>query len=389
MFIAASAALVLSAACTKTEVTRSLNDEETPIGFSNYAPRTITKAGNTLVNEGALPVNSIIGVYGYSTGEDVFAGTENPTFMDETFKVTYASANSSAAEVTNVTRYWPKTITNLLSFYGYYPYGNGAITSVPTSTSTGMGSFGFTQTNTVNTMVDFMVSDVANDYYYTTTAETNALGTKANEGGSVPLKLRHMLAKVNFKFNKASDLGDDIVVKVTSAYITNVLSTGTLTPSYSTTKSTGNLGTTTFPELWQTGATPTPSASTPYWDAVNDVAFQFVIPIDKGGNAWIELQKASAGSDINSATEANTNFLFVPQTLSDNVKVTINYTIKQGDADPVENTSTVQLNTVAPASWGVNDNIVYTFTIGLTPIKFTALVQPWDTPEIAGAVAVN
>ena len=386
MIIAASAALVLSAACTKTEVTRSLNDENVPIGFSNYAPRTITKAGGTYVYAGALPVNSVIGVYGYSTGTTTFAGTESPTFMDETFKVTYASANSSAPEVTNVTRYWPKTITNLLSFYGYYPYGNGAITSAPTSASTGMGTFAFTQTDDVTTMVDFMVSDVANDYYYTTTAETNAAGTKADDGGSVPLKLRHMLSQVNFKFNKAAELGDDIVIRVTGATIANVYSKGTLTPTYSTTKSTGNLGTTNFPELWEStlGNLATATANTAYASPVT-------IPIDKGGNAYIELQKAPA-SDINSATDSKTNFLFVPQALptddSHDITVTITYTIKQGDAAAVENTSTVKLNTGTPAQWGRNDNIVYTFTIGLTPIKFTALVQTWDD-ETTGAIAVN
>ena len=376
VFLAAAAALVL-ASCAKTEVTSVSEAQNHTIGFGTYTPRSLTKAGDTYVASGNLPDGSVMGVYGYSTGTANFAGTtEKPLFMDENFTVTFGATSFSTPTATNTLRYWPKTITNLLTFYGYYPYGNAAITSVPTSATEGLGSFGFTQDGDVTKMVDFMVSDVANDYYYTTETETNSNGIKATDPGYVPLKLRHMLAKVNFKFNKASDLGDEIVITVNEVSIAGVLSKGTLTPGYTAPTTLGNLGTTTFPELW--GGT----ANTAYATAVD-------VPITSDA---LVLQKAPA-ADINSTNTKEQNFLFVPQTLTDDVLVTIKYTIKQGSAAAVNNVSTVALKPTGtstnPASWGVNDSVVYTFTIGLTPIKFTATVQAWDDPDVTGQIAVN
>ena len=368
LIFAAAAALVL-ASCAKTEVV-SVNEaqENIPVGFSNYAPRAITKADGTLVNSGALPAGSKIGVYGYSTGTSNLASgfTTKPEFM--VGSVTYAST-SATATASDPIRYWPKTVTNLLSFFAYYPYGNAGISGVPTASTAGMGTFTFTQAAAVGSMVDFMISNVANDQYYFKSAPDpeNPNGVKAING-VVPLTFNHMLSKVNLQFKTLSDYSaNGVTITVTSATISkDVLSKTVLTPAY-TAGAAGSLGTTTF----------TYSSNTKY-DA------DITVPFAASG---LELEYATA--KLNESGSDKVDFLFVPQVLSDDVKITINYTIKQGDAS-TDNTVTVQLNQVVDSSsnpiteWHINDFVTYTFVIGLKEITFTASASAWTPITAAG-----
>ena len=364
MSLAAIAAMT-GASCAKIEDSAPVKDVAVPIGFSNYTPRSLTKASSSLVNSGALPAGSTIGVYGYSTETTNFPATTSstmkPTFMTN-LPVAYTST-SATATATDPVRYWPKTTTNLLTFFAYYPYNDATITSKPTNTTNALGTFGFTQTSDVTTMVDFMISDVANDYYYDAASASNTNGQRSNDG-SVPFTLRHMLSKVNFKFAKSSGL-DGVEIKVTSASIAGVLASGTITPSYAPTTA-GSAGNTSFADTWAT-------ASTEYASAVT-------IPIASEAGSYLILSESAA---LNSNTGTQNNFLFVPQTLEDAVIVTINYDLTQG-TDVTHNTATVQLNTGSgnPTEWERNSNIVYTFTFGLTPITFTATVVNWadETP---------
>ena len=379
MILAVTTALLFATGCAKVEDTSPVNDSLQAIGFTNYAPRSLTKAGPTLVNSGALPSGSTIGVYGYSTQDVNFPATSTspelkPTFMTN-LPVAYTETTSATATATTPVRYWPKTTTNLLTFIAYYPYSadnTGAITSKPTASTNAIGSFEFTQAGVVTDMVDFMVSDVANDYYYDASSASNSNGQRSSDG-SVPFTLRHMLSKVNFKFAKADGL-DGAEIKVTYASIAGVLSKGTLTPTYIAPESAGSPGTTKFgSNNWDA------SANTAYASAVT-------IPITSASGDYLIL---STTPTLNSTTATNQNFLFVPQTLANTVVVTIAYDITQNENVTTHNTATVQLNQGAghPSAWNRNDNIVYTFTIGLTPITFKATVQGW-ADESTGAFTI-
>ena len=375
---AAIAALVLAASCSKTELRTPYGDTQKAIGFTNYAPRSLSKASASLVNTGSLPADSQIGVYGYSTGEPRFSTTAIPAWLPSfmtNLPVIYSGNTSATATATDPVRYWPKSTINLLTFYGYYPYNDATITSKPGASDAALGTFGFTQTSDVTTMVDFMVSDVANDYYYDATSASNSNGIRS-EDGSVPLTLRHMLTKVNFKFKQASGI-TNTEIKVTSASIAGVLASGSLTPTYDL-GAAGSLGTTTFPTTWAT-------AGTAYSGSV-DIPINSVV--SSADAAYIVLTTDAVLNCVkNDGAITGQNFLFVPQTLSDAVVVTINYDITQ-NGNVTHNTSTVQLNTGGnPTAWNRNNNIVYTFTIGLQPIKFTATVVDWDS-ESNGAFAI-
>ena len=72
MILAAAAALVLSAACTKSEIT-SVNEEDTlAIGFSSYSPRSLTKAGDTYVSGTTLVSGKTFAVYSWKTANGSF-----------------------------------------------------------------------------------------------------------------------------------------------------------------------------------------------------------------------------------------------------------------------------------------------------------------------------
>ncbi|MCR5758990.1 MAG: fimbrillin family protein [Bacteroidales bacterium] len=383
ILFAAAAALIL-ASCGKNEVFVPVQ-EDIPVGFSNYAPRAISKANGSLVNSGALPTGSQIGVFGYSTETDNLKSnfTTKPIFMTDA-KVDYGSNTSATATATNPVRYWPKTITNLLSFYAYYPRESARIEGKPTASTEGMGTFTFTQAGTVADMEDFMISNVANDQYYWKDAEpaepTNDKGVKA-VNGVVPLVFNHMLTKVNFKFRTVSNYGNDIKITVKSAKIAKeTLSKVVITPSY-TAGAAGALGTTAFAY----------SSNTAY-------GADIVIPFSEGDNtvdpAIPAGQILTTDAELNNGTAVTqTDFLFVPQTISNDVKVTITYDIDQ-NGSVTENTATVQLNKVKNGSdafiteWGINDFVTYIFSIGLKEIKFTGTATNWDA-EIEGNYVIE
>ena len=373
ILFAAAAALTL-ASCGKNEVFVPVQ-EDIPVGFSNYAPRAISKADGSLVNTGALPAGSKIGVYGYSTAdvnlEDNF--TTKPEFMTDAL-VDYGSNTSATATATDPVRYWPKTNTNLLSFFAYYPQGSAKITGKPTAATSGMGTFTFTQADAVANMEDFMISNVANDQYYWATGEPeNPNGVKATNG-VVPLKFNHMLTKVNFKFRTVRDYStENITIKVKSAKILagnngSVYKDVVITPSYTAPNpmAADALGETTF----------SPGSNT------NKYTADFIIPFAAAG------QTLNDNATLNNGTDEGKNlvdFLFVPQELSNDVKVFITYTIEQPNTPTEDVEATVQLNLVKDANeapikeWHINEFITYTFSIGLREILFTGSANTWAT----------
>ena len=403
MILAAVAALTL-ASCAKIETnTRTVWDEDVPIGFSTYSPRSITKAGDTFTNTSALPSAKTIGVFAYSTpvtstdaNAHLTADGEVPNFITNG-AVSFANASSTPTG-TAVKRYWPKDLKNLLSFYGYYPYQETlstttGITSMPTATTAasaadGLGSFGFTQTDDVTTMIDFMISSVQNDMYYWNgdtenpdAVSANSFGRKSTITGTtygiVPLTLTHMMSNVNFWF-KTNITDEGIEIKVKEASISNVLSKGTFKVGYAVPTTAGNQGTTTF--------TPAAVAASAYADA-------FVIPIGSAYKGANETQVENHDDIILSTTAAinyvdkdvnitKNNFLFVPQPVGDNVKVKIVYDLKQGNTT-TENTVEVKIKGVANdennpiVEWKYNHKYNYIFTIGLHEILFTGAATTW------------
>ena len=399
MILAAVAALTL-ASCAKVETTTTRTmDEEIPIGFSNYTPRSITKAGGSFTNTATLPDGAVIGVYGYSTDfNDYFRGVaeEHPAFITNGKVEFGTSGGDSPTATTGEKHYWPKDIRNLLTFYAYYPWvsaANSVITVLPSATSEGLGTFQVTQTADVTTMVDFMISDVENDMYYWdgTNASTNDHGRKSTIAsttyGIVPLQLRHMMSNVNFYFKTNDSEGSTITVK--SATITGIKSRGTFTPSYTVPTTAGNKGTTTFDARGVESSEYTAALVIPIgskYDAdLNNV--------EENHNDIVLSETAAINYVDVEGTTAKNNFLFVPQELTDDAVVTITYDLKQGTTT-TENVAEVKIkgalnNAQNPiVEWVYNNKYNYTFTIGLHEIYFTSQPVAWEDGQ-AGNITVN
>lgn len=379
MILAAAAALVLSAACTKSEITSSLNDEPQAITFTNYAPKALSKAAAAnYAASTTLIADAQFDVYAWATANGTsFDGTNgvksNGHDFMEWYTVTY-KANGNTDGTKNLYpdgyRYWPSGDTpDWLSFYAYYP-SNGAGIAAPAA---GLGEFNFTAQATAATMVDFMVADVVKDKTYDNCTPTQ---------GTVALNFRHMLTRVQFKFKTTQDVLDNgTTVTLTDVKLYNALTKGTLTSSFD--------GTDTDTE-WSDQNTPSAS---PYEVFVN------------GSDISDFALSATAAPATNNAADI---FLMVPQSMitpafadgqphtTAHLNNAPQYLVVEWDVTTggvtTHNTKTLYFDTdlkttdniTAPAAaldldWAKNASITYTLTIGPKPILFTATVENWAT----------
>lgn len=355
VILAAAAALVMTA-CVKTNVTSSVkenvNDGMKAIGFANYTPKAVTKAAaGNYVSGTTLVENAQFAVYAWNYANDAsFDPSATPGFMNPAV-VTYKNDNASGVgnEYTPV-RYWPSGDSpDKLAFIAYYPANGAGITA-----ANGLGEYTFTAQATDAEMVDFLVADLVPDQVYGATNKT-AAGYK----GTVDFTFHHMLTRVGFKFKK-TDV--DATIKITSAKLVNVQTTGTLTVSYAD-------GATST--AWSNQATEaTPKEYTVF------------VPTDA-------LTTTAAP-----ATVANDNlFLMVPQTMLAKTETAAQYleiewTVESGAGDKVTNKKKLYLDEVLKADaedadgadidWAKNMSVTYTITIGPKPIWFTATVADWD-----------
>ena len=338
----AGAAVLALAACSKNEVVET-NDHA--IGFSNYAPKVVDgRADATFVNGNDLVSGQKFVVYGYNQKAASFATTLNPRFMPGV-EVTYNGGNTLNTAGNNTyspTRYWPKDETNnKLAFYAYYPVSTNV---VPTVTK-GLGSYAVTVDTDPSKNVDFLVADLVKDQAYSKTDNT----------GAVKLNFKHQLAKVQFLVN-TNVTDKNTKVTLNSLTVKQEKTTGTLTPAYET----------DFSTAWSGQKTPTD--------------FQ------------VYSTDMVLGSTAVTNDDAHT-YLMVPQTLEDDVVATVVYTYQTGSDEAVKNTVDVKLKDIvsgdaAITSWEKNNYIVYTFTIGLQPIKFAATVSAWDAEKDGNVVVL-
>ena len=418
MILAAVAALTL-ASCAKIEtVPTNTVAENAPIGFTNYTPRSLTKAdANYYVSGTTLVSNKQFAVYAWSTAYGSFLGVNpgTPNFMNPA-AVTWAGDDADGdANTYSPTRYWPSgDAPENLSFTAYYPFGGAGITA-PTF-STGVGSYAFTAQGTPAAMVDFCVADVINDQTY---GHTNK--TASGYSGTVNMPFKHMLTKVQFKFKAASDVENTTVIELVDAKLENVKTTGTLNATYTKNASpaVNALGTTAYawasvakestPKVYDiTVSNSTLHSADPESSSVvvlsttattvEDADIFLMIPQDMvaktdASNAqklvvtWkVKVYEDAASATANAGTTVGSNGLV---SVTQNVKTLyLDECVKSDEPmyDDDNNSATDEVanpdyTAQANIDWARNAFVTYTITIGPKPIWFTATVDEWGTEQ--------
>ena len=396
--ILAAAAAVALASCAKVETYKvSENDGEMPIAFSNYAPKSLTKADGSYVASTTLVNGKKFGVYSYATANGTaFATNAIGTQFMNGVEVTYTTGGDTDATKNTYSplRYWPSGDTpDWLTFWAYYPVqaDNGISYTAPTG-SNGLGVYAFTAAATPAAMVDFMVADVVNDKIYGESA-----GDHIAVNGIVPLTFKHQLTKIAIKIK--TDNEDELTnVVLTDIKVYNV-------------KTKGNLGAT-----YTTGTTDTA------WDDQAIEATPKVYDVTKNGADFsneILTTTAVGGADADL-------FLMVPQdmvaptfsttphtpaNLSNTPQyILVSWDVKaydtaahatangaEGLLSTTSNTQAIYLDEVVVKNssdvtvsndWAKNQFTTYTITVGPKPIRFTAVAVEWDA-ETFGNITVR
>ena len=240
-------ALLASASCSKDEG-QEASGKRVPILFSCSPVSVDTRAGDTYISNSRLMLkaNEYFYVYGWNTGSSYLSDAPGEAdFFNPALKVRFVDNDNQGSHNTyGVTalnqpmdQYWPQDGTPYdYSFFAYYPYDESASTygiSVPNFTTPHVGQFATIDfvakkdaagNPAVDDMVDFCVSDVANDQTYGNTSSAYP--------GTVDLSFHHMLTLVQVKFVKSRDVDEDVVIELLDARLDNINTEGTLELAY-------------------------------------------------------------------------------------------------------------------------------------------------------------
>lgn len=364
LILAAAAALTL-ASCAKVEnYATSTNDGRQVIGFSNYAPKSLTRAdADNYASSTSLVSDAEFDVWAWYTANGTpFDGTNGTKYFSNWYTVIYKGGDNTTDGSANTypdgARYWPAGDTpDYLHFYAYYPSNAAGITAP----SAGLGAFTFTAQATAAAQVDFMVADIVTDQVY------GATNSAISAPGTVDLTFRHQLTKVQVKFKTTAaivaDANTDIVV--TDAKFVNINNTGTLTSSYDGT-------------IFDTA-----------WSSVS-------------GTATYDIAYPTSALTATASDVANDDiFLLVPQTMLANTDpsaqaITVSWTITTaGVATNCSKTiylddcvSTDGGSTAADIDWEKNNSVIYVITIAPNQILFTGTAAGWDA-DVTGYYNIN
>ena len=373
-------ALAGIAACSRQEI----GDEAlVPIRFT-CAPlvEVYTKADNSFIS-GSGPLNSgqHFGVYAWNTGGSYLSTNPGaPDFISTAWDVTFTDnddkGKNNSYNPGMVDNFWPRTSGYDYSFAAYYPYGGAGI-SGPTWDSGTVGVYGFTAQSTAASMVDFCVSDIANDITYG--------ATNSGYDGTVGLTFRHALCRVQFKFVKAQDVEEDLHLKILDAKVKNVHTKGTLTATYS--QHTPNPG---------YGLQGTTALS---WSGQNtladyEITLNGVDPNPEATPSAVEVElgytQTIATSDV---------FLMVPDEVresSDPIaaqQLWFQWNVNDGEPTTTalwlsDCVKAIGNPTLANIDWEANSFVTYTIVIRAKPIVFSDIavtITSWDAePEVNG-----
>lgn len=404
-------AVLASASCQKHEAQEPSTCARVPILFNCNPVSVTTKAGDTYVSNSSLQLheNDYFYVYAWNTGASYLSAAPGvPSFFNPALKVQFVRNDNQGSYNTYNTatlrepldQYWPQGATPYdYSFIAYYPYHESSSTygistpdfSTPPAGNVAMIPF-VAKTDApgdpaVNKMVDFCVSDIANDQVYG--------HTTSPDPGTVDLTFRHMLTLVQIKFVKSRDVSSDTVIELLDAKLENINTEGDLTVAYTPPVSPGQdvMGTTSF--HWINVDTPesyeiTVNGVDPSYDSGTGIATD---PITLGYTQTV------ATGDI---------FLMIPQYLwpyghANRQRIHFWWRVDGGEVQETDDTYLSESkkaigsdDSSGIAEWRINQMVTYTVVIRTAALEFgtnddpevTVDIAPWPTEDVDGYIQI-
>lgn len=422
MLTLALAVLVGLSACQKgMEDTDAREYSDISIRFACESPLEVSTRANSdyyIDNERLVQGRSFV-VNAWDTGAGFLtADPGSPDFMtslpvlyqnnrDKGANNTYTPVVSGVGKNMNnwLDQFWPRTGADYhYSFCAYYPYNaDPAVTGItpPTFPAGTVGQYVFAAKTdaggdiAVDNMVDFCVSDVANDQVYG--------HTTSDYSGTVKLNFRHTLTRVRFKFLKASEVSESTVINLVDAQLLHVKTGGTLTATYAQYVNPATSSAAPGEDRWGT--------TTLSWDSLTgDATYEMTLRgVDPDPDATPDPVKIPLPKEMDLL--ASDIFLMVPQAIvapdpsdphdpaspdPDAQAVLFKWSI--GDDTPTE--TLIYLSeafknpgdaTPANISWGTGESVTYTIVIRATPIQFAdsgvsiiVSVAHWPDEDVNG-----
>lgn len=369
-------------ACSNEEpvTTVTTMDGMTPIAFRDAYTAQPTRSSAAYSVEQGIDAGQSIGVYAYYHDNTTWSAAAVPNFMwNQQATCLEKGGNFSYSPL----KYWPNESEDKLSFMAYFPYTdvNAAdpesaesptktgLTPLMANSDAGLPSFRFTVKESADDQVDFLLSELLPNLPNGTSAVSPGNPDDRSTltvTDRVRFLFHHMTSKVEFRIVAATEVRADIAhFLLKSLSVSHLYKDGKLTPTYNT--STG------------------------------ETAY-----------AWSE-QSAKHGTSpaYSFPLKTLTGYLMMPQTLSNDVKLSISYDVTfksdgttytyddEGRLVPQQdytysNDATIQLNTMKRTGtdtplteWLPNHHYVYYIRIGAETIEFTGQVVEWlDEVEI-------
>ena len=350
-FIAAiaSAALV---SCTKNEVITVADQHEITFSAPVVGPQTKAQYGEIGVNYNA---SEHFGVYAVHTPEELttwaagslYMGTPNATGAAEGLEVLKAAGENYWAPTAPY--YWPKE--GYLSFAAYSPID---VTGTVTYGATGLSVLGHTVSANTAEHVDFMYAPRVYNRQ-SSTEETNdvngAAGNKHNYEG-VNILFNHAMSSIVFKVARAKDIDATTVISLNRLTITKPCMTAD------------------FAETITDGAT---YKASPVWSNFTNNTENLVTY-----NVPVALT-TTLKEYVNKTGEVDNDVILIPQDITNDMDVIIDYTIFTPGGHSVEQKTKIDLNaTGRPTKWEIGKRYTYNITIGLDEVIFDPAVTDWS-----------
>ena len=267
--------------------------------------------------------------------------------------------------------FWPKTDNAKLTFAAYSP--SDANEFNPVYNNTGLSFTGFTPKPTVADQYDLMYSSRS----YNRTASTNELtsgtGHTTSSYDGVDILFHHALSSINFKAKTAANYSDT-EIKIQKITINNAYTKADFSENIT------NETTYASSPAWSNFQTP---RNYVVYDSETSALSTTVTELL--GKPALLIPQRMDGTDATTAQE---------------IKVTVNYTIKVGDGEAVAQTGVVSFKngnngnyftdgTNAIEAWERGKRYTYTISIGLNNIiYFSPEVDNWENINASGDINI-